>query len=174
MKPGLLNLPTLLPGDCLLYRPKDFFGWVTMVKTWARVAHVEVYAGGGMSVASRNGIGVNAYPLRRAQLGFVLRPIATLNEKQAWAYFKLVQGQGYDWKGLLCFTMAVKQGATDKQFCSEFATNYYRAGGLKPFAPDWSADEVSPAQFLQSAAFVPVWTDQTAFGTKLRLESIKS
>lgn len=152
--------PELQPGDCLLYRPRDLIGWVIAVKTWCRAAvHVEVYAGGGMSYASRAS-GVNLYALRRQGLSRVLRPAAALDPGAArsWFYAR-AQGQKYDWKGLLCFTLAVRQGSQDRMFCSEFATRFYRAGRFKAVS-DWTdADEVAPAEFLRSPAFEQVWTD---------------
>lgn len=114
-----------------------------------------------MSVASRNGLGVNLYPFRRDGLAYVLRPLETygplsVDNAQSW-FFRKAQGQSYDWLGLMCFTLAVKQGSPDKMFCSEFAARWYRAGGLRPFAEDYDADLIAPAQFLQSPAFEPVW-----------------
>lgn len=157
-----MPIPELLAGDCLLYRGNSLFDWLIYLKTWTFVCHVEVYQGGGLSVASRNGVGVNLYPLRTEGLAYVLRPKAVYGPfdnvaANAWFYTK-AQGQGYDWKGLLCFTLAVKQGSPNKMFCSEFATRYYRAGRFNPFAPDYDADRISPGQFLQSPSFDTVYS----------------
>lgn len=155
-------IPELRPGDCLLYFSRhSLMDWCVAIKTWNLVSHVEIYRGEGMSVASRNGIGVNLYNLRRDGLAYVLRPREDsgpldVTKSQSW-FFRTAQGQGYDWLGLLCFTLAVHQGAPDKMFCSEFATRWYRAGGFRPFAEAYDADLVAPAQFLQSPAFEPVW-----------------
>jgi len=70
-------------GDCLLYRPKGFFGWVIATKTWHPVAHVEVYAGNDHSWASRDGLGVNLYPIRMTELAYVLRPTAPVDLARA-------------------------------------------------------------------------------------------
>lgn len=154
----------LRPGDCLLYSPYDFFGWLTCVKTWSRFCHVEVYVGDGQSVASRNGIGVNRYPLRTAQLSCVRRPAYPLNLGKATWWAQSCYGQKYDWLGLLCFTLAVKKGDPTKQFCSEFALRFYRAGGFEPFNPDCDADHTAPSEFLQTPALVTVWSDGGANG----------
>lgn len=150
-------------GDCLLYGPTDWFGWVIAVKTWRRVAHVEVYAGDEESMASRNGVGVNLYPLREEGICAVLRMNSVNRERFNWAaagaYFEDVRGQRYDWLGLLCFTLAVRQGAPDKLFCSEFATNWYRAGGCQVFSPRVSADTMCPGDFLESSEFDEVWSE---------------
>jgi hypothetical protein len=152
------NLPDLQPGDCLLYRPNSFFGWLIAVKTFNRISHVEVYRGEHLSYASRDGVGVGLYRLRRAQLARVLRPAGPFDNAAARRWFwQEADGQKYDWLGLLCFTLAVKQGASDRMFCSEFATRFYRAGGLEPFQPDYDADHVPPSYFLSSGAFTTIW-----------------
>jgi hypothetical protein len=149
----------LRKGDCLLYFTNDLFGWITAIKTWSKVSHVEVYRGEGMSVASRNGIGVNTYPLRTEGLVAVRRPIAKLNMDNAGRWFQVsARFQGYDWFGLLNFYIASKHGSPKKMFCSEFATRYYRHGAVQPFDPDWDADRVPPSFFLVSPAFETIWS----------------
>lgn len=168
--PPRMILNSLLPGDCLIYRPSGVFGWLTAVKTWCRCAgHVEGYCGDGVSVASRNGIGVNSYAVRLEGLSRVLRPVCASPDgdrfdfEDALGWFRATAcGQKYDWKGLLCFTLAVRQGAADRMFCSEFLTRWYRAGGFQPFAREWDADEVAPATFLvpPPSVFKLVWSDE--------------
>jgi hypothetical protein len=151
----------LQSGDCLLYRPSSLFGWIIALKTFNMVSHVEVYAGMGESYASRDGQGVNIYPFRTAQLTRVLRPIGKMDLANGRCWFlRYALGQKYDWLGLLCFTLAVKQGAQDRMFCSEFATRYYRVCGLEPFAADYDADHVPPSYFLSSPAFKTIWKEQ--------------
>lgn len=152
--------PELQPGDCLLYRPRDLLGWVIAVKTWCRAAvHVEVYAGGGVSFAARSS-GVNLYALRWDGLSRVLRPAAALDlaAARSWFYAR-AQGQKYDWKGLLCFTLAVRQGSQDRMFCSELETRLYRSGGFKFVSDCTDADKVPPAQSLWSPMFNLIWSD---------------
>jgi len=163
----LTNSPKdLLPGDCLLYSPNGFFGFVIAVKSWTWISHVGIYAGEGMSVASRDGIGVNRYPMRTAQLAWVRRPHSQIDFNRGMAWFNQpydpvkhtgIRGQGYDWLGLLCFTLAVRQGSPDKAFCSEFATRFYRECQFDPFNPDVDADHVAPAEFWESPAFDTIW-----------------
>lgn len=148
------------PGDCLLYTPSSIFGALISVKTWHAISHVEVYVGDGQSVASRDGQGVNLYPVRTAQLGYVLRPTSPVDLIQALRWFAKVKGQGYDWLGLLRFSWRSEyipaKLTANKQFCSEFATRFYRQGGLDPF-PREDADAVAPFEF----AYCPVFTDVT-------------
>ena len=158
---AMIPMPELIPGDCLLYRPSTFFGWVIAVKTWNSISHVEVFAGNNTSVASRDGKGVNLYTFRKDDLAAVLRPRGGFNFAQAMEWFeKTAKGQGYDWLGILCFSLAIKRGSPDKMFCSEFATNFYRAGGFEPFQSDYSADHVAPANFLISEPMQEIWMDK--------------
>lgn len=156
-----MNSAQLKPGDLLLYRPKkgSFFGWLISVKTWNKISHCELYVGDHQSIAARDGIGVNMYPLRESELAMVLRPKVPLDVVDMLNWFETVRGQKYDWLGLLVFTLAVKQGSTDKMFCSEFCTRALRAGGVEPFTVDTDADRVAPATFLYSPAFDVKWKD---------------
>lgn len=146
-------LPTLQRGDCLLYNSSDLIDLAIRVKTWSPVAHCEAYVGSGLSVASRNGIGVGCYQFRRDGLRYVLRPRGAFVMESAMTWFKGVRGQAYDWLGLLCFTLAVKQGSHNKQFCSEFLKRWYEAGGFFPLHRSWDADKTAPGNFLMSPNF---------------------
>lgn len=154
-----LDTSILRPGDALLYRPSTLFGWIIKVKTWARFSHIEIYIGGNQTVGAREK-GVHVWPLSTEHLGCVLRPDCTPNMEKAleWYYSK-ADGQKYDYKGLLCFYLAVKQGAQDRQFCSELGTRFYRAGDFWAMAPHWDADRVSPGNFLMVPVFEIIWTD---------------
>ena len=129
--------PALQLGDCLLYGPVGWTGWIISLKTWHAVAHCETYIGAGCSVASRDGLGVDTYPVREAQLIHVLRPAAIFNVSAALRWHEAVaKGQGYDWLGLLRFAWRAKvvpDALDNRQFCSEYTTRFYRAGGLDPF-----------------------------------------
>lgn len=161
-----MNPKGMIPGDVLLYGRTPFmtsplgwfFGLVINIKTWSRYSHVEVYAGNGHSIASRDGVGVGFYQFRGDQLAKVRRPSAKdYDHTKGIRWFNKVEGQKYDWIGLLCFTYAVHAGSKARQFCSEFATRFYRKAGLEPFNPEVDADHVAPAQFDQSSAFRTVW-----------------
>lgn len=151
----------LLPGDHLLYGSKDFFGLVTSIKTWSPAVHIEIFTGWddeGDVVASRNGIGVNFYPYRPEQLIAVLRPHNRPNLARAMQWFyDHARGQKYDWLGLLCFTLAVKQGSKNKMFCSEFAKRWDKMAGIESFHREYPSDKIAPGDFPQSAAFHWVW-----------------
>jgi len=129
------------------------------LKSWTYVAHVELYRGEGWSYASRNGIGVNKYLLRTTDVAAVLRCRTPLNLEAIDRYFETVKGQKYDWLGLLCFTLAVKQGSPNKQFCSELWTNLQRAGFNEPFNSNWSADRTPPSFMLVTPTHETIWSD---------------
>jgi len=144
-------------GDIILYRPSSIIDWLIAIKCWTKVSHCEIYADDGMSFASRNGIGVNLYPLRLDGIAAVLRPPPfDFKTARDW-FFKEATGQKYDWKGLLCFLLAAKQGARDRMFCSEFATRFYNRGFFHPFSPNWDADRVPPSFFLVTPLVQTIW-----------------
>lgn len=144
------------PGDCLLYKPTGLFGWIISAKTWHWISHIEIYTGDGQSVASRDGKGVGLYPVREDKLVYILRPNQLFNLPKAMEWFNLVNGQGYDWLGLLRFSWRksyVPENLTaNKQFCSEFATRFYRNGGFDPF-PREDADAIAPFQYESNPFF---------------------
>jgi hypothetical protein len=144
------------PGDYLAYRASGFVGWIIKIKTWHDVTHCEVYVGDGASVASRgpqDGVGgVGRYDLRLEGLTHILRPIVPFDLQAALRWFQIVNGQRYDLWGLLRF-FTIGAGKQDRMFCSEFATRFYRAGGLEPFQRDEDADAVAPCTFLLSSQF---------------------
>lgn len=155
----------LRPGDCLLYRPKagSVFGWLIARKTWHNVSHCELYTGNGRSVASRDGIGVGAYPWRRAELAYVLRPADGLDWAAFWKWFRTVNGQKYDWLGLLRFayTKSGSTGNNEKQFCSEFMARAYRYLNARVFSDVEDADAVVPASFLLSPNLIVIATENS-------------
>src|SRR5271165_3171057 len=108
MKKPMFDTKTLEQGDFLFYGPKGMFDLTSQIimrrTAWGYAVHVEIYHGEvdgeQMSTASRNGIGVNLYPLRTAQLISVRRAKHNWNYHQAFAWFQNVaKGQEYDWKG---------------------------------------------------------------------------
>ncbi len=161
--------PTLEQGDVLLYRPGNlrngvmgwFFGLLITLKTWTRISHAEVYIGDNQAMASRDGKGVAKYPLRRDGLAYVLRPKAAPDMLQGFRWFySNANGQKYDWMGILVFTLAVKQGAKDRMYCSEFACRFYRDGfGVPLFADTWDSDRTPPSMLLSSLALSCIWHD---------------
>lgn len=148
---------TLQPGDVLLFARDGWYNRLIQMKTWSRVSHVEIALGEvygqPWTVASRNGKGVDVYPLDETGLDCVLRPIAHFHQAHAREWFAKVRGQGYDWFGLLAFASAKFQGRENgKMFCSEFAARYLRHGGVDAFRGA-DADAIAPSDFLKNSAF---------------------
>lgn len=143
-----LDAPTLdklKPGDCLLYHPKGIFGRIIQVKTWHDVSHCEVYAGNGTSYASRDGIGVDKYPVRLTELAWVLRPTVPLDLGTAFAWADSMKGTPYGWLDLLAFVgLPVHFGGI---VCSAFVTRLYRMGKWLLFPTD-DASAIAPFEFL--------------------------
>lgn len=142
----------LRPGDVLLYRGTGLYGLIIRFHTGHKEGHVEVYAGLGLSVASRNGIGVNTYPLRHNDLCLVCRPKPEypfrLGKALAWHAKQI--GTPYGWFELLEFIgYDVKAHGV---VCSAYATEFLRAGGIDPFNGE-DAQRVAPYEFTVSNVF---------------------
>ena len=150
----------LREGDVLLFNRPGAFSWLIRHATNAPVTHTEVYFGSKVTAASRNGVGVDVYPVDLSGLAAVLRP-KRFKLGPAEAYQHGVRGQGYDWTGLVRAFAANQWGRNNtKQWCSENSTNVQRAGGIEPFTPDIPADMIAPGDFLKSAAYTHVWKVQ--------------
>lgn len=151
----------LQPGDHLIYSGNSFFDRCIKIKTWSIASHIEVYAGKGKTWASRPGLGVDLYDFTEKNLVAVLRPKEKFNVKKASVWFeKHARYQKYDYKGLLCFELAVREGSTDRMFCSEMALNLDRQADFHPLEKLWSADRTAPAQFIQSPSFIYTYISQ--------------
>lgn len=138
----------LLPGDVLLYGAKGFYGKIIAIKTWHGIGHVEVFIGGGFSVASRDGQGVGRYDARLLDIKHVLRPTVPFDLTKALAWFFTdANGQPYGWWDLLHFIGIAKDG--QGMVCSPFATEFLRAGGV-PIFNNEPAIKVAPFMFLLS------------------------
>ena len=150
----------LKPGDVMLYRGTGVFSALIRFKTWSKYSHCEVYEGEGGVVASRDSIGVGRYPFRHEGLSLVVRPKQAFDATTATAWFETVNGQGYDWLGLMAFFVAKWQGRENgRMFCSEMAVRFLRAGGVEPFSPEADADAISPGEFAKSSAFTRFWSE---------------
>ena len=168
-----LELEKLMPGDVLLYGGSSLVNRLIQVKTWSRYSHCELYDGHGFSLAARNGIGVGRYPVLVDGLLAIMRLRIPFDIDAIRDWFETVDGQHYDWWGLLAFTSATRQGRENwKQFCSEFvaralrvsigaaaATQYPTARrgdrrvleslGLDPFN-GYDADGLAPSELRKS------------------------
>lgn len=116
---------------------------------------MEIYAGNGMSLAARNGLGVNRYGFRRKGLTHVLRP-AGFNLAEAEKFFLNVRGTPYGWLDLLQFFSI--RISTKGLICSQFGDLLLRSGGVTAFSRNYSAGAVSPRDFLVSPVFAEEWS----------------
>lgn len=147
-----------------MYSKSDLFGWVTSFKTWSPAVHVEKYEGDGLALASRNGLGVNRYPLRLEQLCAVLRPNQPINMGAVTKWFEQEfdpeTGLGVRWRPYGWLDLPRFYGIripTKGWICSQFAANFDRAGGLKSFAQNYYSGTIDPGDFFLSPAFDWAW-----------------
>lgn len=131
----------------MLYKPQGAFGFLIRLKTWHRVAHVEMYLGNGISTASRDGKGVDRYPVRDTELIFVLRPKTPLDMTKVSDFVDRWVGTPYGWLDLFNFMGF----AVDRKgiVCSPYITRALRAGGC-PIFNDEDPNLVAPFEFLES------------------------
>jgi hypothetical protein len=149
------SFPELRSGDVLLYGGRDLVSRLIQFRTWSDVAHVEIYAGEGRSVASRNGIGVDLYPLRSSGLKRVLRPRRALDWESGMHWFYQVQGSPYGWFDLLRF-YSIK-AKSDGFICSQFADLFLRHCRLYAFNWNYNAGAICPRDFEVSPSFDWLW-----------------
>jgi hypothetical protein len=148
----------LRPGDILLYDRPGFFGYIIKRKRGERYTHCEVAVDAEHTVASRDGIGVGKYSLRLDGLAAIYCTDEPLNLDAGLEWFKTVNGQKYDWIGLLAFTWAKFRGrSNNRMFCSEFVVRFMRACGVDLFNGEMDADAVSPEMLSYSPRVRSVW-----------------
>ena len=141
----------LRPGDVLLYTPKGWLSWGTLIciKTFSTVSHSEIYVGSGMTIAARETAGVSTYTLMEDRLKYIVRPPRQPNMDTMLKWHRSVKGAGYDYWGLLSF-YNIGHGDQHRYICSEHTTLACRAGGVEFFRPDVEAQKVCPGMFLTS------------------------
>ena len=161
-----MNFPDdLLAGDILLYSSLDIFDIAIEFKESDGKAHVEIYAAGGQSWASRNGIGVNIYSFRSSGLVAVRRPKGVFNSGLVDAWFENgVKGMKYGWIDILesLDIGPAGSGTTNiKQFsgvdCSHFAAALMEVGQCPQFDTGYSKNKITPAEFDLSLGSARIW-----------------
>lgn len=149
----------LLVGDTLLYASGTLIDWDIEVKEADDVAHVEVYAGNGMSYASRNGIGVNLYPFRADGLRYIRRNRGTFECEEVDKWFPSVKGLAYGWGDIISELEPNAKGSytTDLTMCkgvdcSHFAAAIQEVALTEHFDPQYPKNKISPRDFKLSLA----------------------
>ncbi len=148
-------LPDLLPGDILLYADHSFVDWCIKLRCWSDVAHVEIYLENGLSTASRNGLGVNFYPLRLDGLRYVRRPVVPFGLVAARTYAAKMRGTPYGYADLGRFYLL--NLPTKGLICSQYGDLLLRAGHVIAFAEDYPAGAVSPRDFRVTSLAKTIW-----------------
>lgn len=148
--------PEPQPGNILFYdTPDDIVDWV--ITRTGPAAHVEIYEGGGQSLASRNGIGVNRYPLRTSGLIAVVWWPVDMPRFSAW--FETVKGEGYDWVGLEGFVEGTSTGKPNEMFCSNFIAQGGVRQGVYLVNKFWPTKLANPTDLLKSPLGHWLWVD---------------
>lgn len=153
------------PGDVLGYHGHGAFSTLIRLKTWAPfpgVSHVELANSSASVFASRDGKGVQTYPLDATdRLVIIWRPLPALDMDAVRAFHAACVGQKYDVFGLFRFFTLGEQ-SQDKQFCSEYVVRLLRRGihcekhGDDLFFHDCDADLIPPWWFAISPAIEEV------------------
>jgi hypothetical protein len=175
----------LRPGDILLYGDNKLSNEVVKWKEGdPDTDHVEIYVGSNLTVASRNGIGVNTYQFQQSGLVHVRRPLSFITPdalgrqaisfdlKAAMEWFEQVKGAPYGWgdiKDNAGFAEMPEDALTNPAIlvktgmdCSHFASLFLRAGGSYQFDPSFDARKITPRDFKLSIESVAIWDIRAA------------
>lgn len=151
----------LKPGHLLLYRASSIFGYAIAAFSGSRISHIEMYRGDGISYASRDGIGVDEYPLRIKDLDLVLEAVEPLDMNRVAIGFAGKIGHRYDNATILKHaTFGLVGGKPMAEVCSEVQAYLVRVGGLERAFGDKQPDEVKPSDFVDAmnhGMFRKVW-----------------
>lgn len=153
-----MNIPQdLESADILLYdTPDNMTDDIIELGTASDVAHIEIYHGNGLSLASRNGIGVNAYDFRLEGLMYVRRLVVPFDQKKADAWFYAgIRGLPYGWAGLLQFVNM--EIPCKGLICSSFVDLYLQKGDAPMFADDFPPGKASPRDFKLTRQAATIW-----------------
>jgi hypothetical protein len=143
----------LRPGHILLYKPSSFFGRVIARFSKYPISHVEMYKGGGISYASRDGLGVAQYELREEDLAYVLESTFPLDMARVAKAFAGKDGDPYDWGTIVKhISERISEGAPHSEVCSELVTYLARVGGAFSLFGVDPPDRVKPADFLDEVS----------------------
>jgi hypothetical protein len=151
--------PELFPGDHLIYTAFNPVDIGIMVKTGSWGCHIEIYIGNGLSVASRNGKGIDQYALRTDGLSCVLRPRLPFDIERGMYWFCRLHPyeKAYAWRELGNFFLPFGTVKCRGMICSVFAAHFDHHSGYHPFNIDWNPNKISPADYLKSGLFEWVW-----------------
>jgi hypothetical protein len=153
-----MNFPQdLQVGNILLYSTKDIVDSLIEWKTGSDVAHIEIYMGGGISWASRNGIGVNTYPFRSSGLVKVRKLIGNFNLPLAQIWFEKTQkGQPYGFGDILANENIITKFPGED--CSHFVAACCEVGECPQFDPIFPKARISPRDFEITLESITVYT----------------
>lgn len=168
----LADIPDFLPGDVLFYSPSDVVGLLIAVKTWTWLSHVEsiwdIQDNKHEVVAARIS-GVNTYPIRIDKHLVAIRRPVRFNKLEGHLSVNLQLGQSYEVSSFERFFNPWAKSWHISRICSSIVTAYLRGGGIEPFNPQVSADQIAPAQLWQTPVLRTIWIRKGWIKEKLRL-----
>jgi hypothetical protein len=145
----------LRAGDTLLYGGWAIEDIIVWLKTFSFATHIEVFVGGGQSMASRPGTGCRLYPLRKQGIRYVLRPTGPLDLENGMANFHAnMEGLPYGVSDLTQFYPALAWCLRHVGFkvkgiiCSEAGDKFYQGCGFSCFNTNYPAGLVVPRDYL--------------------------
>jgi len=150
-------IPPLQPGDILLYDSGSLVDWLIKFRTWSDVAHVEIYLDNYESTASRNGLGVDIYPVRYEGLRYIRRLQVPFDRIAARKFAIKMRGTPYGYGDLARFYLL--NIPTKGLICSQYGDLLLRAGSVVAFYEDYPPGAVSPRDYELIPNFIAktVW-----------------
>ena len=158
----------LQPGDFLLYGGTGVFADGIKLASGepldGGVCHIEVYAGGGQSWASRDGIGVDRYPFRPADLMMVRRPVQPFDTARIDDWFPKAKGIPYGWEDIGAnldvagVAAAMANNSKGGMDCSHFAATVAFIAHCPQFDETFDARRIKPRDFKLSREAKTIWT----------------
>lgn len=152
------RFPELQPGDILLYGGGSLVRWLIQFRTWSDVAHVEIYRGGGRSLASRSD-GPRLYPLDIMGLRRVIRPGGPFDFQAGLDWFlSKASHLPYGYFDLARFYLV--NIPTKGLICSEFTDLFFQKCGLPLFNLNYPEGAVCPRDFetLSPRLATQIWS----------------
>lgn len=165
----LTDLPDLLPGDVLFYSPSELVGLLIAVKTWTWLSHVEAVWDSDGKVISARIEGVNIYPIRVDKHLVCIRRPHSFDMAKGDDAIKPLIGRDYEIPALERFFNPWSKRRHVARICSSVVTAYLRGGGIEPFNPAVSADQIAPAQLWQTPVLNTIWIKGGWLKQKLHL-----
>jgi hypothetical protein len=153
------------PGSILLYSSPSIVDW--LIERTGPCAHVELFLGNGRSFASRNGLGVNYYDLRKDGL-IAIRSHIGVNVDTWVKWADTVVGDGYDWRGLEGFLIDRPTNEPHHEFCSAvIELGFRKSQYIELHNKLWPWSLITPTDLFKTPNLNNDWLDVEHFAKVL-------